>query len=106
MELLASPLLGHDEARLFELVQMLHHAEARHPEPPFERAQRLPVLLEERVEQAPSSWISQRPEHLVHAKTICDLMVTCQVDAMLDGELPGQEVHDPSVGIFRVGALG
>src|SRR2546429_9781318 len=30
----------------------------------------------------------------------------CASAAALDGELLGQEVHDPSVGIFRIGALG
>src|SRR2546423_8534163 len=66
MELLPPASLGHHQAGLCELVQMLHHAEARHPEPPFELAEGLPVLLEESVEQASPRRISQRLEDLVH----------------------------------------
>ena len=66
MELLAPTPLRHDQAGLFELVQMLHHSEARHPKPSLERVQCLPVLLEESVEQTAPRRISQRFEHLVH----------------------------------------
>ena len=46
-------LLGDHETGVLELLQVLHHAEARHLEAPLERSQRLPVLPEELVEQAP-----------------------------------------------------
>ena len=68
VELLASASFGHDETRLLELPEMLHHAKARHPEPPLERGEGLPIVLEERVEQAPPRGIGHRPEHLVHAQ--------------------------------------
>ena len=65
-------------SRLLEDLQVLHHAEARHRQPPFERRQRLTVLLEQQVEQAAARRVRQRLEHLVHAGSICDLLVTCQ----------------------------
>ena len=67
VELLAPAPRGHDEPGLLEHPQVLHHAEARHRQPPLERAQRLPVLAEELVEQAPPGRVGERPEHLVHA---------------------------------------
>ena len=68
MELFAPTPLGLDEARLLELPQMLHHSEARHREVPLERAERLPVLLEELVEQAAAGGVGEGSEHLVHAR--------------------------------------
>ena len=67
VELLPAPPPGDDQAGLLELLQVLHHAEAGHLEALLERAQRLPVLAEELVEQAPPRRIGQGPEHLVHA---------------------------------------
>jgi len=78
VELLAPSPPGDHEARLLELLQVLHHAEARHLEAPLERAQRLPVLAEELVEQAPPRRIGEGSEHRVHAGTIGDLLVTCK----------------------------
>ena len=78
VQLLPAPPPGDDEARFLELLQVLHHAEAGHREAGFERAQRLPVLPEQLVEQAPSGRIGQGPEHLVHATKIGDQLVTCQ----------------------------
>ena len=70
-------LRGH-EARLLEHPQVLHDAEARHRQPPLERAQRLPVLLEQLVEQAPARRVGEGLEHRVHAGIIGDHLVTCQ----------------------------
>ena len=66
MELLPPSPLGHHQASLFQLLQVLHHAEPRHPEPSFERGQRLSVLPKELVEEAAAGRICQRPEHPVH----------------------------------------
>ena len=46
---------------------MLHHAEARHWQPLLERAESLPVLLVQLVEQAPARWVGKGSEHRVHA---------------------------------------
>src|SRR5215212_605712 len=78
MEFLAPSSPGYHQARLLELPQVLHHAETRHREAPLERAQRLPVLTEELVEQSPPSRISEGLEHRVHAGIICDYLVTYQ----------------------------
>ncbi len=59
VELLAASPLGHHQPRLLELLQMLHHPEAGHREAFFERTQRLPILSEELVEQAPPSRIGE-----------------------------------------------
>ena len=67
VELLPAPPPGDDEAGLLELLQVLHHPEAGHREALLERAQRLAVLPEELVEQAPPGGVGQGPEHLVHA---------------------------------------
>ena len=66
MQLLAPAPPGHDQTRLFEQLQVLHHAEARHRQPLFERAQRLPVLLEQLVEQAAPRRVGEGFEHVVH----------------------------------------
>src|SRR4051794_17693999 len=78
VELLATAPLRRHEARVLEHAQMLHHAEARHRQPALEAAQRLPVVAKELVQQTSPRGISQRPEHLIHVSTICDLMVTRQ----------------------------
>ena len=66
MELLAASSPGDHEARLLELLQVLHHAEPRDVEPRLERAQRLAVFTEQLVEQAPPGGIGEGPEHFVH----------------------------------------
>ena len=78
MELLPPSPLGHDEAGFLELLEVLHHAEARHLEAFLERAQGLAVLAEELVEQAPPGRIGEGLEHRIHAATIRDYLVTCQ----------------------------
>ena len=91
VELLAATPLGGHQARFLELLQVLHHAEARHREPLRQCAQRLPVLAEELVEKAPPRRIGEGSEHRVHAPTIRDVMVTCQ--AMLTR--PGRASRPP-----------
>ena len=59
---------GHDEPGLLEHPQVLHHAEARHRHALLERAQRLPVLALERVEQAAPRRVGERLEHVVHGR--------------------------------------
>ena len=54
-----------DEARLLEHPEVLHDAEARHRQPRLQRAQRLPVRLEQLVEQPAPRRIGQRPEHII-----------------------------------------
>src|SRR5437899_2958716 len=66
VQLFASPPPGHHEARLFELLQMLHDAETRHRQTPLQCAERLPVFAEELVEEAASGWVGEGPEHLIH----------------------------------------
>jgi hypothetical protein len=66
VQLLAPAPPGHDQAGLLELPQVLHHPEAGHGEAPLERGQRLAVLAEELVEQAPPRGVGQRSEHRVH----------------------------------------
>ena len=66
VQLLPAPSPGDDEARLFQLLQVLHHAEAGDVEPRLERAQRLAVFTEQLVEQAPPGGIGEGPEHVVH----------------------------------------
>ena len=68
MELLATaPARGH-EARLLEHPQVLHHAEARHRQPLLQRAEALPVLPEQLVEQAAARGVGEGPEHIVHRR--------------------------------------
>ena len=78
VELLAASPPGDDEARLLELLEVLHHAEPGHVEPRLERAQRLAVLTEQLVEQAPPGGIGEGLEHVVHGRIIRDHLVTCQ----------------------------
>ena len=59
-------LLADDEARLLQHPQMLHDAEARHRQPLLERAEGLPVLLKQRIEQAPPGRIGEGSEDTVH----------------------------------------
>ncbi len=70
VELLAASAPGDDEPCLLQLLQVLHHAEAGHREALVERVQRLPVLPEELVEQAPASGVGKRPEDLVHTSDL------------------------------------
>ena len=57
MQLFAAVTPGDDQPRFFQLLQMLHHAEARHLKTPLESAQRLPVLAEKLIEQRTPSRI-------------------------------------------------
>ena len=67
VELLASaPARGHEPC-LLEHLEVLHHAEARHRRPLLERAERLPILGEEPVEQFPSRRVGECLEDRVHA---------------------------------------
>ncbi len=66
MELLAPSPSGDHETRLLQLLEVLHHPEPGDVEPGLERAQRLAVLAEQLVEQAPPSGIGEGPEHFVH----------------------------------------
>ena len=66
VQLLPALPSGDDEPGLLELLQVLHHPEARHVEARFELVERLAVLAEELVEQAPPGGVGQRLEHLVH----------------------------------------
>ena len=72
VQLLPAPPPGDDEAGVLELLQVLHHPEARHLEPRLELVERLAVVPEELVEQAPPGRVGQRLEHLVHAPRIGD----------------------------------
>ena len=67
MQLLAAALSRGDEARLFQHAQVLHHAEPRHRDALAQLAQRLPVALEESIEQLAAARIGERFEHLVHS---------------------------------------
>ena len=66
VELLPAPPLGDDEPGLLQLLEVLHHPEARHREARLELGQGLAVVPEELVEQAPPGRVGQRLEHLVH----------------------------------------
>jgi hypothetical protein len=65
MQLLPAAPSGDHQSRLFQHPQMLHDAEASHPETPHQLAQALTVALEERVEQSASGGIGQGPEDRV-----------------------------------------
>ena len=66
VELLPTLSLRDDEPGFLELLEVLHHAEARHREAFGERVQRLAVLPEELVEEAPPGGVGERSEHVVH----------------------------------------
>jgi hypothetical protein len=57
---------GHHQSGLFEHAQMLHDAKSRHRQPAFERTERLPVFLEQLIEQPPPRRIGQGFEDRVH----------------------------------------
>jgi hypothetical protein len=80
VQLLAARSASEDETRIFEDAKMLHHAEARHLQLGLELSERAAVTREEPIEEVTPRRISQCPEHavVVHTKTICDLIVTCQ----------------------------
>ena len=69
MQFLAAAPLADDKAGLLQQLQVLHHAEARHRQPLLERAQRLPVLLEQLIEQASTCRVRKGSEHVIH---VCD----------------------------------
>jgi hypothetical protein len=66
VELLAAAAFGDDQAGLLEHAQVLHDAKTSHRQPALERAQRLPVALEQLVEQAAAGGVANRPEDVVH----------------------------------------
>ena len=70
MELLAASPLGDHQARLLELLQVLHHPEPGHREALDERMQRLAVFAEELVQEAAPSRIGQGSEDLVHTRQL------------------------------------
>src|SRR5688500_13188031 len=76
VELHAPPPARDHEARFFEHLEMLHHAEARHLELPLELAQRLPVPLVQQIEQEASRRIAQRLEHQILVDHGAGLYVT------------------------------
>src|SRR5579863_4660109 len=78
VELFAAATFSDNETSLFELLEVLHDAKARHREALLERTQGLPVLTEQFVEKLPSGRIGESFEHFVHEDMICDLLVTCQ----------------------------
>ena len=82
MELLAAPFARHDQSGLFELLEVLHHAEACHREVVLELGEALTITAEQLVKQASPRRVGQRLEDQVHAQIICDLMVTCQACAV------------------------
>src|SRR4029077_20979340 len=61
----AAPARDH-EIGLLQQPEVLHDAEARHGQALLERTQRLPVLLEELVEQSSPGRVAERLEHLIH----------------------------------------
>lgn len=67
VELFPAAASGHDQAGFLELLEVLHHAEAADAEACLERAERLPVLTEELVEEAAPRRVGQCLEHFVHA---------------------------------------
>jgi hypothetical protein len=68
VELLAPAALADHESRLLEYPQVLGDPEARHLEALDERAERLPVALEEGVEQRAPGGIGEGLEDVVHGK--------------------------------------
>jgi hypothetical protein len=81
VELLAAAAPGRDQVRVLEHLEVFHHAEAGHRQPCLELGQRLPVVGEELVEELPPRRVGERLEHRIHARTICDHLVTCQLTA-------------------------
>ena len=55
------------ETRVLELFEVLRRADPRHGEPALKCAQRLTVVAEELVEQAPPRRVGQGFEHGVHS---------------------------------------
>jgi hypothetical protein len=68
VDLLATAPPGDHEARLLELPEVLHHAEARHREVLLQGAEGLAVLAEQLVEQPAPGRVGQSLEHLVHTR--------------------------------------
>ena len=73
MVLLATDFARRHEPGCFEHRQVLHDAEARQRrDRAAERAERLPVLVEELVEQHAPAGIGERSKHVVHGAKIGD----------------------------------
>ena len=62
VELLASPPERRHQTGLFEHLEVLHHAEARHLELAVELGQRAAVPFEQEIQQMPPRGIGERPE--------------------------------------------
>jgi hypothetical protein len=65
VEFFAAHPPGHDQSGFFEYPQVLHDTEARHAMPLLESAQRLAVLLKQRVQELAARRIGERPEDSV-----------------------------------------
>src|SRR5439155_11231229 len=81
VQLLATRPTREDEIGLFEHLEVLHDAEARHRQLGLQFGQRAAVTREEQIEQEPSAGIGERFEHPVvvrHDSKLCDQKVTCQ----------------------------
>lgn len=65
VQFLAAPPLRDHQARLLQHSQVLHHPEPGHVEAGLEGGQRLAVLVEERIQEAPPGRIRQRLEYIV-----------------------------------------
>jgi len=78
VQFLAAAAPGHHEAGLFQDLQVLHDAEPSDLKPGLQRAERLAVLAEERVQQVPSDGVGESLEYGVHRARIGDHLVTCQ----------------------------
>jgi hypothetical protein len=62
---------------------VLHHTDARDRQTPLARARRLPVLLEQLVEQASTCRVGEGLNTSSRPLTIRDHMVTCQGLALM-----------------------
>ena len=82
MHITAGVWVNDDEPGLLEDADVLHHAEPAHGEPLLELAERLPVAVEEQVEEAATRRVGQGLEHRVvvlgHPPRLRDHLVTCQ----------------------------
>ena len=66
VQLVPAAPLGHDQAGVLEHPEVLHDADAGHRQPSLELAERLPVLAEQLVEQAPSGGVGESGEYRIH----------------------------------------
>jgi hypothetical protein len=66
VERAAPPGQGGHEVRPLQQPQVLHHAEARHPEVPAQVPQRAPVARAQEVEEVTARPVGQRTEDQLH----------------------------------------